>query len=215
MIGLVGLLQSRYRALLLAVAAYLGVYLVGLTGFQLAGRFLAPVVLVLQTGLAVLILEAMQRDRVRLLPLGALAMASIIGHGLFFDRFDTAAPEAGRAGESFYLSAKQLTDDIPDDEQVAAHPETVWPVVATGQRVLSIPWPEPLIHDLAMRQAATAALFSADLSAADRIALARAHGVRSLIFQPARLRPGVLAALQDQAVFSETFGTLSRFDLYD
>ena len=80
---------------------------------------------------------------------------------------------------------------------------------------MSIPWPEPLIDDLAMRQAATAALFSADLSAADRIALARAHGVRSLIVPPADLHPDALAALQDQTVFSETFGTLSRFDLYD
>lgn len=215
MVGLVGLLRPRHRALLLAAAAYLAVYLVGLTGFQLAGRFLAPVVLILQTGLALLILDAMQRHRVRLLPLSALAMASIIGQGLFFDWFDIAAPEASRAGESFYLSAKQLTDDIPDDEQVAAHPETVWPVVATGQRVLSIPWPEPLIDDLAMRQAATAALFSADLSAADRVVLARAHGVRSLIVPPADLHPDALAALQDQAVFSETSGTLSRFDLYD
>lgn len=173
------------------------------------------VVLVLQTGLALLILDAIQRDRVRLLPLGALAIASIVGHGLFFVRFDIAAPEAGRAGESFYLSAKQLTDDIPDDEQVAAHPKTVWPVIATGQRALSIPWPEPLIDDLAMRQAATAALFSADLSAADRIALARRHGVRSLIVPPADLHPDALAALQDQAVSSQASGTLNRFDLSD
>lgn len=217
-IGLLGLLRSQQKALLATLAVYFAIYLLGLAGMQLAGRFLMPVTMVLQLGMALLILDLIetsdQRPNHKVL-LGVIAAAVVLFHTVFPTHFGIRTVDDKRFLENLYTAAQALTDDIPDDQEVAAHPNVAWPVVATGQRVLSIPWPEPLIPDLAIRQDVTDALFAADLSAADRIALAQAHSVRSLIVQSARLRPGVLAALQEQAVSSETFGTLSRFDLYD
>ncbi len=217
-IGLIGLVRARHMALLAALAVYVGCYLLGLAGIQLAGRFLAPVTLVLQLGMAISILDLIEtsRDRPeRRVLLGVIAASVTLFHILFPTHFGIRTDDDKPLWRNHYIAAQSLTDDIPDQQQVAAHPNIAWPIVATGQRVLSIPWPEPLIDDLAERQRATAALFSADLSAGDRVALARAQGVRSLIVQPARLTPSALETLQDQAVFSETSGTLSRFDLYD
>ena len=70
------------------------------------------------------------------------------------------------AAPDVYIAAERLTSDIPDDEQVAAFGLTAWPVVAAGQRVLSVPWPEPGITDLAERQEMTDALFDTALSPA-------------------------------------------------
>jgi hypothetical protein len=53
------------------------------------------------------------------------------------------------------------------------------------------------------------------MSADDRIALARMHGVRSLIARTSLLPEDVLTALQDQSVSIEISGPLIRFDLYD
>ena len=66
---------------------------------------------------------------------------------------------AARQDGSNYASALALTRDIPDMQPVAVYDVAAWPVVATGQRALSEPWPEPGIPDLAIRQAATEQLF--------------------------------------------------------
>jgi hypothetical protein len=217
LIGMLGLIKPKYRALGCALAAYLGIYLMGLTGFQLAGRFLMPITLVLQIGIAAYILDvidAKHDQRGLKFLVGLLGAAVVCFHVLFPTDFGLGNVDDRLAGGNVYVAAQHLTDDIPDDQQVGAGPFIEWPVVATGQRVLSVPWPEPLIPDLAARQAATAALFAPDLPADDRIALARAHGVRSLIAIEALLPEAILTVLRDQAVATSTSGRLIRFDLY-
>jgi hypothetical protein len=137
------------------------------------------------------------------------------GESVVADLLDITAPATEPGEVTFYEAAKILTADIADDQPVAAFLTSAWPVVATGQKVLSVPWPEPMITDLAARQAVTKALFAADLAAGDRIALARSHDVRSLIAWQDRLSDAALAALQAQAVATTSVGPLIRFDLYD
>ncbi len=217
-IGILGLIKPKYRALGCALAAYLGIYLMGLTGFQLAGRFLMPITLILQIGMAVYILDiidAKHGQRGLKVLVGLLGTSIACFHVLFPTDLGIHKADDRLAAANLYVAAQHLTQDIPDDQQVGASRFVVWPVVATGQRVLSVPWPEPLIPDLAARQAATAALFAADLPADDRIALARAHGVRSLIAIKDLLPEAILSALRDQAVAISTSGQLIRFDLYN
>jgi hypothetical protein len=217
-IGILGLVRKKYLALFVALVAYLAVYLLGLTGYQLAGRFLMPITIVLQLGLGIYILDvihAVDDRRGEQVLLGIIAAAVVCFHVIFPTDFGMLSPEERSTKPNLYLAAQTLTDDIPDVQEVAAHPNAVWPMVATGQKTLSIPWPEPLIHDLAERQATTAALFATDMSADDRIALARMHGVRSLIARTSLLPEDVLTALQDQSVSIEISGPLIRFDLYD
>jgi hypothetical protein len=213
--GLAGLRAPESRALLLMAGVFLCIYLVGLTGFQLAGRFLMPLVMVLQVGLAFYFLTGMGSDRRRPVVIGLIAAANLATLAVVANLLDITAPATMPGEVTFYEAAGVLTADIADDQPVAAFLTSAWPVVATGQKVLSVPWPEPMIVDLAARQAVAKALFAADLAAGDRIGLARRHNVRSLIAWQDRLSDAQLAVLQAQAVATTNVGPLIRFDLYD
>jgi hypothetical protein len=213
--GLAGLRAPAGRALVLMAGVFLCIYLVGLTGFQLAGRFLMPLVLVLQVGLALYIVTNIGSDRRRLVLIGMIAATNLATLVMVANLLDITAPATEPGEVTFYEAAGILSADIADDQPVAALLTSAWPVVATGQKVLSVPWPEPMIVDLAARQAVTKALFAADLVADDRIALARNHHVRSLIAWQERLSDAQLAVLQAQAVATISVGPLIRFDLYD
>ncbi|WP_157898226.1 hypothetical protein [Yoonia vestfoldensis] len=214
-LGLAGMRRPESRALLLMAGVFFCIYLVGLGGFQLAGRFLMPLVLVLHIGLAFYILTDIGADRRRLLLLGLIAAANVTTLGLVAHIIGITAPATKPGAVTFYQAAETLTADIADDQPVAAFLTSAWPVVATGQKVLSVPWPEPLITDLAARQAVTKALFAADLAASERVALARRHDVRSLIAPQKRLSDAQRAVLQAQALATISAGPLIRFDLYD
>jgi hypothetical protein len=217
-LGVLGIIKPGYRALGAAFLAYLSIYLVGLADIQIAGRFLMPISIILQVGFAVYVLDvfATRDDRSgRKLLLGLFTISVLVFHFVFPTDFgDRNATDHELAG-SLYRAAQTLTADIPTGEEVAAYAYSAWPVVATGQRVVSVPWPEPMILDLAQRQAATVRLFSAEISAADRIDLAKSHGVRVLIANGVFLPEAVLLELRERAVRTAASGPLLRFDLYD
>ena len=117
-----------------------------------------------------------------------------------------------------YAQAQRLTADIPDQQPVAAWDVVAWPVVATGQRVMSVPWPEPMITDLAVRQKDLEALFRPELTRSQRLAITRKWGVKTLIVDsdgPLRreMPKNLLVTLRRQSVRMRTAGPLFRFDL--
>jgi hypothetical protein len=117
-----------------------------------------------------------------------------------------------------YEAALALTRDIPDGEPVAAYDVSAWPIVATGQRVVSVPWPEPMIDGLAARQAAAERLFDPALTRDQRLALARIWGAKILIMDkkgPLRRKmpKGMLQTLEAQSVRHSQAGQFIRFDL--
>lgn len=216
--GLFGLGGARARPLLAALLAYGLLYLYGLTGPQVAGRFLMPAALVLQVGLAALLLRLVASRPRRLPPVVTVAAVALLvpawvatSVSIFGTRADPPPPD----GLTYHEAAHRLTADIPDTEEVAARGILAWPVVGTGQRVLSVPWPEPGIPDLAERQAATEALFDPALDREARIARARAAGVRTLLASAYRPDDPAIVALRDQAAAVTEAGPYLRFDLYD
>ncbi|MCU0906752.1 MAG: hypothetical protein MUF73_04740 [Rhodobacteraceae bacterium] len=217
-LGVLALRQRSARPLALALGLYGAAYLTGLTGAQVASRFLMPVVLVLHVGLAWVILDAMPRFAARWPVLRRWAPAlAVVGVAALVAQaatgFQAAFDAQYRAAPDVYAAAERLVQDVPDTEPVAALGLTAWPVVAAGQRVLSVPWPEPGIADLAARQAMTAALFDATQSPEARAALAGRLGIRVLLVDRRRVPPDLIAALTAEARATVQDGPFYRFDL--
>jgi hypothetical protein len=217
-LGLLGLRHRAARPLLLALVLYSGAYLVGLAGVQIASRFLMPAVLVLHVGLAAVLLDMVRRTSLRgtVLPRAVpwLATAGIMALAAYFaGNFQAWFEARDRTAPDILGAAERLTHDVPDEEAIAAYGLTAWPVVATGQRVLSVPWPEPGITDLGARQARTEALFDASLAPEARRALAAGLGIRVLVVDRRFIPPDALAALAEGAAAVSQDGMLHRFDL--
>jgi hypothetical protein len=120
---------------------------------------------------------------------------------------------------SVVAAAQDLTTDIPDSHEVAAYDVAAWPLVGIGQKVLSVPWPEPFISDLDERQRKIDRLFDASISRSERVALAKEYGVRILILDrrfggKRRWRRWQLTALASQSISVRRSGPMLRFDLY-
>lgn len=222
LIGLWGLLRPRFRRagfpVLAAFCLFTGIFSLGPFGYLIATRFVMPAVLMLQIGVAALLFEYRGLAPRAKLGLFILACVSIQGHLLMTQRYlSLELANYARVG-SAYDAALALTRDIPDGEPIAAHDVAAWPIVATGQRASSVPWPEPMIADLALRQTDTERLFDPALTGHDRIALARRWGVRTLVVDdngPIR-RPmpaGLIERLTQQSVRQSRAGSLVRFDL--
>ncbi len=226
LIGLVGLRHRRFARdsvpVLAAFALFAGLFSLGAFGLLIATRFVMPAVLMLHIGLGALIL-ALARDwpglkRGAQLGWFAFAVASVTIFA-FFSIISLSAERvvAVKLG-SAHEAALALTRDIPDSEPVAAFDVSAWPVVATGQRVVSVPWPEPMIDGLATRQAATERLFDPALTRDQRIRLAARWGAKSLLLNrngPLR-RPmpeGLIERLEAQSVRRREAGPFIRYDL--
>lgn len=226
-IGLAGLLHPDFRRrslpLLAALGTYILLFLLGLAGVLIASRFLMPAVLMLHIGVAALLIAVARRwsdlgKRVQLALFGLLLLIVYAYAGCSLILLRDEAASARKDGNN-YVEAQALTADIPDMQPVAVYDIAVWPVVATGQRALSEPWPEPGIPNLAVRQQATERLFDPTLERRQRIALARRLGVRTLIMhERGALRrtmpPRLIETLREQSVNRERAGPLLRFDLY-
>ena len=225
--GLIGLLHPDFRrsagAVLAAFGTYTALFLLGLAGVLIATRFLMPAVLMLHIGLGALLLvvarrwkDYSDRRRLALFGLGAAVVSTFaITSSIWFNRHAQIARRDG--SDAAYAMA--LTRDIPDMQPVAVYDVAVWPVIATGQRAVSEPWPEPGIADLAQRQAATETLFDPTLSRDARVALAQRWGVRTLIMHRKgalrrKMPAHLIETLQRQAVRQERSGPFLRFDLY-
>jgi hypothetical protein len=219
MVGVLGLQGPRSRPLALALILFICLYLIGLTGIKIAGRFLMPITLVLQVGLASYLLHIFedprkQRERTKLI-IGMASVTLVLLHGVNFAKRVAVELEQRRSGANIFAAVSELTYDISDSEQVAASSGAAWPAVASGQRVLSIPWPEPAIHDLAQRQEATRLLFDPTLSRQERVDIARKYGVRTLIVDRRFLSSSTSKRLLEQTVRSDASGTMLRFDLFE
>lgn len=218
-VGVLGLTGPRARPFVLALVIYYGLYLLGLTGLHVAARFMMPALLVLHIGLAGYLLRLFQQRRLSHKGRAAVTGLSIAAMAAAFvyllTDYQRKHDAASLMSPDVYGAAQRLTADIPDAEPVAAFGLSAWPVVGTGQRVLSVPWPEPGIHDLSERQAATRSLFSQTLSTEERRELAQALGVRTLIAQWWPARDAAFAVLSGQAVETTQEGNMWRFDLFE
>lgn len=226
-IGLIGLRHPDFRRvalpILLSFGVFMGLFALGLFGVLIATRFLMPAVLMLHIGIGALLIaigrgwrEYSKRRQLILFALAAILLDAYAGCSWIFLRSEAAA---ARQEGSNYASALALTRDIPDMQPVAAYDVAAWPVVATGQRALSEPWPEPGIPDLAIRQAATDQLFDSALTMQQRVALAKRWGVRTLIMHDhgAMRRPTpphLIETLRQQSIRRRQSGPFLRFDLY-
>ncbi|HYD37474.1 MAG TPA: hypothetical protein VEA60_07665, partial [Allosphingosinicella sp.] len=151
LVGLWGLCHPRFRRaawpVLAAFAMFAGIFALGAFGILIATRFVMPAVLMLHVGLGALliVLVGKWRDLRHASQLGlfTLAMLSLAAFGFFTAISLGVEAKAYRQIGNAYLHAEALTRDIPDSEPVAAYDVFAWPIVATGQRVVSVPWPEP------------------------------------------------------------------------
>ncbi|HEY0131612.1 MAG TPA: hypothetical protein VGB57_09420, partial [Allosphingosinicella sp.] len=207
---------------LAAFALFAGIYALGWFGLLIATRFVMPAVLMLQIGLGALFLALV--DDWRTLPrsaqLGLFTFALLcVGVSVVLTRAQLMAEQEKFAREgNAYTAALALTRDIPDSRPVAAYDVSAWPIVATGQRVVSVPWPEPMIDGLAERQEAAERLFDPTLSRDERLRLARRWGATTLIMDkkgPLRRKMPkfMLERLQAQSVRHAEAGRFIRFDL--
>jgi hypothetical protein len=224
--GLWGLRHPRFARtglpVLAAFALFAAIFALGWFGILIATRFVMPAVLMLHIGLGALFLALFSDwralPRAAQLGLFGFAFFSIMVFATFTrNQLAYEQRDANRQGNA-YASALALTRDIPDREPVAGYDMTAWPIVATGQRVASVPWPEPGIVDLAERQAAVERLFDPALSRDQRLGLARSLGARTLILDkrgPLRRKmpQGIVAALKAQSIRHSEAGQFIRFDL--
>jgi hypothetical protein len=226
LIGLWGLRHPRFRrtglAVLVAFVMFAAIFALGWFGLLIATRFVMPAVLMLHIGLGALFLAL--ADDWRSLPkgaqLGLFAFALLcVGLSTVMTRAQLIVEREIFAKEgNSYTAALALTRDIPDGEPVAAYDVFAWPIVATGQRVVSVPWPEPMIDGLAERQAAAERLFDPALSRDERLRLARHWGTKTLIMDkrgPLRRKmpKNMLERLEAQSVRKTEAGLFIRFDL--
>jgi hypothetical protein len=227
-IGILGLIHpyrtGTGRPLLIALPILLGGFAAGAFGFMTGTRFAPTAVLLLQIGLAAILVRYLEKPEGHGERFRKIAVGTIFGALLF--QFITLGlilyPKEARGQRRYgnvVTAGGMLTDDISDKLEVAAYDVAAWPLVGQGQRALSVPWPEPFIGDLADRQRKVDDLFNVWISRSDRVALARKYGVRTLILDQ-RFGPGKpwrnwqLKILISQAKASEHSGPMWRFDLY-
>jgi hypothetical protein len=226
LLGLWGLRHPRFARtglpVLAAFALFAGIFALGWFGLMIATRFVMPAVLMLHIGLGALLLALVDdwRTLARPMQLGLFTLALLSPTLCFVMTYEQLKVEQrvfDKEGDS-YEAALALTRDIPDSEPVAAYDVFAWPIVATGQRVVSVPWPEPMIAGLADRQAAAERLFDPALTRGRRLALARHWGAKILIMDkkgPLRRKMprGMIETLKAQSVRQSEAGDFIRFDL--
>lgn len=227
-IGLLGLFRPLVpgtgRPLLLVLPVLVIGFLSGAAGFMTGTRFAPTAILLLQIGMGAVLVRflespASHSDKFKK-ALAATAFGTVwfqvLALGLFYYRYEN---ENERLFGNVYEEALKLTASIPDREEIAAFDVAAWPIAASGQKVLSIPWPEPMISDLAQRQATVQRLFDPRITREQRVALAKAAGVRTLILDTrfGKKQPWEfweLYRLRQQARRVTWAGPMIRYDLY-
>ena len=230
-VGLIGLSGARYggptRPLLIAFALSLAGFAAGAFGVLIGTRFGAMAAFLLQLGLASLLVPFLENpqsysDRFKLTLAGSVFGAllfQVLILGLYY--FPSHTIRERKYGSVLY-EATVLASDIPHGQEVAAYDVAAWPLAAAGQKVLSVPWPEPFIADLKSRQAKIDALFDPRLSHDERVNLAKKFSVRTLILDqrfgpfddPREWPASYIQILKSQAANSSHAGPMWRFDLY-
>jgi hypothetical protein len=227
-IGLLGLwkpvVPGTGRPLLVALPIFILGFFAGAVGFMTGTRFAPTAILLLQIGMGAILTRFFESpvshsDRFKKI-LAATAFGTVgfqlVAMGLIY------YPKEYRDERLFgsvYKESEALTASIPDNQQIAAYDVAALPIAATGQKVLSIPWPEPMISNLAKRQAMTESLFDPHISKEQRIARAKAAGIRTLIldvrFGPKRMWEfWETYRFNQQARRTTIAGPMRRYDLY-
>jgi hypothetical protein len=196
----------------------------GAVGFMTGTRFAPTAVLLLQIGMAALLVRFLESPNSHATGfkkvLAAVAFGTVVFQVVAMTLiYWPKEYKDERLFGSVYNESLTLTASIPDRQQIAAYDVAAWPISATGQKVLSVPWPEPMISDLAKRQAMIGRLFDPHISKEQRIALAKAAGVRTLIldvrFGPKRTWEYWETYRFSQQAKRTTFaGPMRRYDLY-
>jgi hypothetical protein len=225
-IGLVGLLRplspGTGRPFLAALALFTLLFLLNRYGLPIGERFIMPVVLILQIGLGSLLIRcftgALGSSGVARATVIAVALACLLIHAALTINSARYWNALVARGETVGEEAKALSEDIPDTVPIAAYGSAAWPLVAAGQRVVSIPWPEPMIRDLSARQRAVESLFGLELTREERLAAASEWGATSLVIDEryvggGRSKSEVLRTLAAQSEQVRRAGPLWRFDL--
>jgi hypothetical protein len=227
-IGLLGLwrpvVPGTGRPLLAVLPILILGFFSGAAGFMTGTRFAPTAILLLQIGMAAILTRLLESPASHSDKFKKVAAATAFGTIVFqvvamgFIYYPKEYRDERRFG-SVYKESEALTAAIPDNQQIAAYDVAALPIAATGQKVLSIPWPEPMISDLSQRQALTERLFDPHTSKEQRIALAKAVGIRTLIldvrFGPKRMwEYWEVYRFNQQARRSTAAGPMRRYDLY-
>lgn len=212
-IGMVGLLRREMRPfLLLLIACAIGFAIGGTATFVAGHRLLSFVALILHIGLSFVVLDLF-RGRSRMAKIGqALALYGVVIQiGWTAIKLDEMRVQGTRDG-NLLVAATLLTDGA--EGGFAGLSTAAFPIAASGRRVLSTPFAEPLVADFEARQAATNALFDPALDAATRADLARRHGVRYLVVDARTSPPGLRQRLKAGSIGVMRSGPLLRYQLY-
>jgi hypothetical protein len=227
-VGVLGLIKPIVprtgRPFLVVLPVLILGFLAGAVGFMTGTRFAPVAILLLQIGMGAILVRfaespAVHSDKFKKALAGAAfgtILFQLLAMGIFY--WPKEYRDEHRYG-NVYDKAANATASIPDNQEVAAYDVAAWPIAASGQKVLSVPWPEPMISDLAKRQAIIAQLFNPRISRTERLALAKAAGVQTLILdvrfgheQPWEFWE--LYRLRMQANVFTKVGPIERYDFY-
>ena len=212
-IGIVGLLRREMLPFLLLFAACSAGFALGATDYFVAGhRLLSFVALILHIGLSFVLLDLF-RARSRTASVGQVLAfyAVVIQVGWTAIRFDEMRVQGERDG-NLLVAAMHLTHGT--EGGFAGLITAAFPIAASGRRVLSTPFAEPLVADFEQRQAATRALFNPALNGAMRADLARRYGVRYLVVDVRYSPPVLRQRLAAGSIGVMRSGVLLRYQLY-
>jgi hypothetical protein len=212
-IGIVGLLKREMRPFLLLFAACALGFALGGTGLFVAGhRLLSFVVLIMHIGLSFVLLDLF-RGRTRNAKIGqVLALyVVVIQAGWTAIKLDEMRVQGERDG-NLLAAATALTNGA--EGGFAGLSTAAFPIAASGRRVLSTPFAEPLVADFAQRQAMTKALFDPALDTAGRVDLAQRQGVRYLVVDARHSPVALRRRLASSSVAVMRSGPLLRYQLY-
>lgn len=209
--------KAKARPIVLAALIFLGMYLYGLTGNQIASRFLMPTLLMLFIGLLSVCLkvwDALERRGVptATVSIVVLTLAVLLLSGRY-KTYHAVVIETRAINPTVLEAAQSLTAGIDNDQEIAAHGNVAWPIVALGQAVHAIPWPEPGIVDLTQRQLAQSQLFTKDLTKHERLEAAQALGLNTLIVDTRKFPEDALLILDAHAAKAQQVGPFKRYDL--
>ena len=212
-IGILGLLKREMRPFLMLFVACSTGFALGATPYFVAGHRLLPfVALILHIGLSFVLLDLF-RAQSRKAKVGQVLALYVVVIQMVWTaiKLDDMRDEGRRDG-NLLVAAMQLTEG--SEGGFAGLSTAAFPIAASGRRVLSTPFGEPLVEDFEKRQAATKALFEPALDAVTRAELARRHGVRYLVVDARYSPPALRQRLAAGAVGVRRSGVLLRYQLY-
>lgn len=210
--GILGLLRRQMRPFLMLFTVCSVGFALGGTPYFVAGhRLLSFMTLILHVGLSFVVLDLVQaRSRIATIGQALALYAIVVQIGWTMTKLDEMRAEGKRDG-NLLVAALQLTKGT--EGGFAGLSTAAFPIAATGRRVLSTPFAEPLVPDFEARQAATRALFNPEFNGAKRRDLARRLGVRFLVVDRRYSPLGLRQQLNVESIGVVRSGSLVRYEV--